>query len=120
MAARRPRRRRVELKDLLMFEAIEDEIQHAELKTEYVFLANDIASGRVPPGTRRALFTHELEAQVNFVGMTDDVSRAADKITRSLGVNRRQFLALLVADLRASATSTSAMVDDCRTWRLWV
>lgn len=63
----------------------------------------DAATGRVPDGVTRPLFSHEVAARTDFAQLEADVDGAAGELAKLMEQDRQRFLELLAADLAAVA-----------------
>jgi hypothetical protein len=79
----------------------------------------DLASGAVPHDVTRALFTHEVEARVNFADIENGVDQTAGVLAKQLEADRATFLGLLDADLATVAANPGSLpVDVAVAYRL--
>ena len=69
----------------------------AWLAADTELMAADVASGMVPDGVTRPLFTHELHT--DFAAIEADVDAVAGDVARQLQADRQAFIDLLAADL---------------------
>jgi hypothetical protein len=73
----------------------------AWLAAETELMEADLASGMVPDGVTRPLYSHEVHT--DFAGLEADVDRLAGELARLLEADRAKFIDLLAADLAAVA-----------------